>query len=129
MKLDVLALAVTVKRLNCRCRLAKAALPISRDVFLLVLVAGNHGSAEFDGLSPITRSSVATRMHGGTCLPDPCSAAGSWELPKSEEKKIGGGVRVPDHLGLTDCAEMCSPVTKYISRLDTIPTTNYTPRI
>jgi len=65
-KLDVLALAVTVKRLNCRCRLAKAALPISRDVFLLVLVAGNHGSAEFDGLSPITRSSVATRGDMGT---------------------------------------------------------------
>ena len=45
-------------------------------------------------------SSVAMGAWGH--LPPPnASLAGSWELPKSEEKKIGGWVGVPDHFGQT----------------------------
>ena len=53
----------------------------------------------------------------------------SWELPKLDEKKIGGGLAVPDHLVRTDYAEMCIFVTKYISKLNKIQKTNYMPRI
>ena len=48
--------------------------------------------------SPISVCSVATGGHEGARAPNP-SKAGSWELPKSEEKKIGCGVGVPDYLG------------------------------
>jgi len=34
----------------------------------------------------------------GACAPNP-SPAGSWELPKSEEKKLVVGVGVPDQVG------------------------------
>ena len=56
--------------------------------------------------------------HGGMRgrSPNP-SPVGSWELPKSEErKKIGGGVEgVPVHLGQTNYAEICILVTEYIT--------------
>jgi len=60
--------------------------------------------------------------------PNP-SPAGSWELLKSEEKIIGGGVGVTDHLGQTDYAEICILVTKYISKLNKVQNTNYMPCI
>jgi len=36
-------------------------------------------------------------------------------IAESEEKQIGGGVGVPDHLGQTNYAEICILVTRYIS--------------
>jgi len=57
---------------------------------------------------------------GGT-PPNP-SPVGSWELPKSEErKKIGGGVEgVPVYLGQTNYAKICILVTKYFTNLNEI---------
>ena len=57
----------------------------------------------------------------GAFAPSPnASLAGSWELPKSEQKKIGGGVAVPEHFGQTNYAEICILVTKYILKLNKI---------
>ena len=71
-------------------------------------------------------SSVATVGGGMGARPPSPSRARSWELLKSEEKKIGGGVGVPDHLGQTDFAEICVLVMKYISKLNKIQNTNFT---
>ena len=48
----------------------------------------------------------------GTCPPNP-NPAGSWELPKSEEKKIGGGVGSTGS-SWSNVYEICISVTKYI---------------
>jgi len=56
--------------------------------------------------------------------PNP-SRAGSWELPKSDEKKLRWVWGVPGHLGQRSYAEIRILVTKYISKLDEIQNTNY----
>jgi len=54
----------------------------------------------------------------GARPPNP-SPAGSWELSKSEEKKIGGGVGAADHLDQTNYAEICILVTRYKTHFET----------
>ena len=49
--------------------------------------------------SPGPKAVKQWSSHREVRAPNP-SLAGSWELPKSEEKN-GGGVGVPDHLGQT----------------------------
>jgi len=63
------------------------------------------------------------------CVPNP-SPAGSLEFAEIRgEKNWRWGGEVPNHLDQTNYAEMCILVTKYISKLNKIPNTNYMPCI
>jgi len=47
---------------------------------------------------------------------------------RNPRRKNGGG-EVPDYLGQTNYAKICTLVTKYISKLNKIQNTNYMPCI
>ena len=67
---------------------------------------------------------------GGTCpLPQSQTGRVMGIAEIRGEKKIGGGVGVPDQLGQIYDAKICILVTKYISKLNKVQNTNYIPCI